>query len=209
MGRLKACPKTMEKILLVQYGPGKDSVSKYIGQKLVQKIKGYEIQHVDLAKDIPPLFDEEKMDIYVRRNYRKEEVSEAEHRVMKEMDKYKNQFLEADYLVLITPMYNFGVPAAVKAWMDSVAQAKEVFRYTEYGAEGLSKIKKAFLVVVSGSTIKDSSRDFLTGHIKVYLEFLGIKNLDILGVFGSKFMGDGKYNKADEVIVELQSSFSK
>lgn len=199
----------MKKLLIVQYGPGKDSLSKYIAQSVKKHIRNYKVEYLDLAKNIPDIFTEELMDIYVRRNYLQKEVTESEHKKMKNLDLYSKQYMDADAVVLVTPMYNFGVPAAVKAWMDAVAQAKTVFKYTEYGPVGLGKVEQIHIAIVSGSTPKDSARDYMSGHLKTYFEFLGIKNIQIDGVFGSKFMGDSKTVKADEVVLKILSGLGE
>ena len=45
-----------------------------------------------------------------------------------------SELLEADEIILGTPMYNFSVPAALKAWIDHVVRAGKTFRYTSAGA---------------------------------------------------------------------------
>src|SRR5690606_40595359 len=47
-------------------------------------------------------------------------------------------------------IYNFSIPAALKAWIDQVTRARRTFRYTEAGPEGLLKGKRAFVVFASG-----------------------------------------------------------
>jgi FMN-dependent NADH-azoreductase len=42
-----------------------------------------------------------------------------------------------DTVVLGVPMYNFGIPAQLKNWIDAIARAGVTFRYTEAGPEGL------------------------------------------------------------------------
>ncbi|MEM7499840.1 MAG: NAD(P)H-dependent oxidoreductase, partial [Pseudomonadota bacterium] len=66
----------------------------------------------------------------------------------------------ADTLVIGVPIYNFGVPAAFKAWIDLVARARRTFRYTENGPVGLLEGKRAILVVASGGTEVDGGIDF-------------------------------------------------
>src|SRR5438874_8458339 len=51
----------------------------------------------------------------------------------------------ADVVVLGVPMYNFGVPAALKNWIDAISRAGVTFRYTEQGPEGLLKGKKVYV----------------------------------------------------------------
>src|SRR5687767_6007066 len=53
----------------------------------------------------------------------------------------------ADVVVLGVPMYNFGVPAALKNWIDAIARAKVTFQYTANGPEGLLKNKKVYVVL--------------------------------------------------------------
>ena len=47
------------------------------------------------------------------------------------------ELLSADELVLVAPIYNFGVPAALKAWIDQVVRAGRTFRFTATGPVGL------------------------------------------------------------------------
>ena len=58
------------------------------------------------------------------------------------------EFLAADLVVIGAPMYNFGIPSQLKAWIDRLAVAGQTFRYTEKGAEGLAGGKQ---VIVASS----------------------------------------------------------
>ena len=49
---------------------------------------------------------------------------------------------QSDLLLLSTPVYNFSVPAALKAWIDLVARAGRTFRYTASGPVGLLRDKR-------------------------------------------------------------------
>ena len=53
----------------------------------------------------------------------------------------------ADVVVLGVPMYNFGVPAQLKNWIDAISRAKVTFRYTAKGPEGLLKGKKVYVAL--------------------------------------------------------------
>jgi FMN-dependent NADH-azoreductase len=53
-------------------------------------------------------------------------------------------------LVIVCPMWNFGIPPSLKAWIDYVVRAGKTFNYTGAGEEGLAKGKKAILVLASG-----------------------------------------------------------
>ncbi|HEY9399906.1 MAG TPA: NAD(P)H-dependent oxidoreductase, partial [Luteimonas sp.] len=40
------------------------------------------------------------------------------------------EFLDADVVVVGAPMYNFGIPSSLKAWIDRLAVAGKTFHYT-------------------------------------------------------------------------------
>ncbi len=61
-----------------------------------------------------------------------------------------------DLVFIGVPIYNFSVPAAIKAWIDMIARTRLTFRYTENGPEGLLNGKKAYVVVSSGGVPVDS-----------------------------------------------------
>jgi nitrogen fixation/metabolism regulation signal transduction histidine kinase len=63
----------------------------------------------------------------------------------------------ADIVVLGVPMYNFGIPAQLKNWIDAVTRAKVTFRYTANGPEGLLKGKKVYV------DVKDSGKGIPPG----------------------------------------------
>ena len=44
-----------------------------------------------------------------------------------------DEFLAADILVIGAPMYNFGIPSQLKAWIDRIAIAGKTFSYTADG----------------------------------------------------------------------------
>ena len=86
----------------------------------------------------------------------------------------------ADILVIGLPIYNFAVPAALKAWIDQVARAGLTFRYTEDGPRGLLEGKRAIVAVASGGTEPGSSVDFATGYVRHMLGFIGITDVEFV-----------------------------
>ncbi|MEM5581807.1 NAD(P)H-dependent oxidoreductase [Roseibium sp. AS2] len=86
----------------------------------------------------------------------------------------------ADTIVIGMPIYNFSVPAALKAWIDLVARARETFQYTENGPVGLLQGKKAYVIVASGGTKVGSEIDFATTYLGHVLGFMGITDVKIV-----------------------------
>ena len=86
----------------------------------------------------------------------------------------------ADHIVIASPIYNFSIPATLKAWIDLIARAGLTFRYTENGPEGLLKNKKATIVMASGGVPIGSENDMASGYLKFALGFVGITNVNII-----------------------------
>lgn len=83
----------------------------------------------------------------------------------------------ADTIVIGLPIYNFGVPAALKAWVDQVARAGLTFHYTENGPEGLLTGKRVIVAMASGGTQFGSEIDFATGYLRHVLGFIGLTDV--------------------------------
>ena len=90
--------------------------------------------------------------------------------------KVLDEFLAADTIVIGAPMYNFGVPSQLKAWIDRIAVAGKTFRYTENGPEGLAGDKRVIIAISRGG-FYDTTSPF--EHVETYLAglfgFIGIK----------------------------------
>lgn len=86
----------------------------------------------------------------------------------------------AGTLVISLPIYNFGIPSGLKAWIDQVARAGITFKYTPDGPVGLLEGKRAIITVASGGTEVGGPIDFATGYLRHVLGFIGIKDVEIV-----------------------------
>jgi FMN-dependent NADH-azoreductase len=100
-----------------------------------------------------------------------------------------DELQRADLIVLGLPLYNFGVPSSLKAYFDHVARAGVTFRYTERGAEGLLRGKKAIVVATRGGQYAGTPLDSQTGYVRDFLRFLGIEDVEFVYAEGLA-MGD-------------------
>ncbi len=87
----------------------------------------------------------------------------------------------ADHIILTTPMYNFGIPATLKAWVDQVCRAGVTFRYGANGPEGLLKGKSVDIIITTGGAPLNSPVDFVSGYLKQVFAFIGIEDINIIG----------------------------
>jgi len=104
-----------------------------------------------------------------------------------------------DAIVLGVPMYNFGVPVQLKAWIDAVARAGVTFRYNEQGQPvGLVSGKKFYIFTSRGGVYSSGpakALDFHETYLRGVLGFLGITDVTFVHSEGVA-MGDEAVNSA-------------
>ena len=86
----------------------------------------------------------------------------------------------ADLLVLGVPMYNFGVPAALKNWIDAIARTGVTFKYTDKGPIGLLQGKKVYVALARGGLYRDTPADTQVPYLKTVLAFLGMTDVQFV-----------------------------
>lgn len=105
---------------------------------------------------------------------RPEARTPAQQAVVAYSDRLIDELERADVIALGLPMYNFGVPSALKAYFDHVARAGVTFRYTEQGPVGLLRGKQAYLFAARGGLYNGSALDTQTAYVRDFLSFIGI-----------------------------------
>jgi FMN-dependent NADH-azoreductase len=86
----------------------------------------------------------------------------------------------ADVIVLGVPMYNFGVPAQLKNWIDAIARNGVTFRYTEKGPEGLLTGKTVYVGLARGGRYRGTEADSQVPYLKTVLGFLGMTDVHFI-----------------------------
>jgi FMN-dependent NADH-azoreductase len=84
----------------------------------------------------------------------------------------------ADAVVLGVPMYNFGVPAQLKNWIDAIARVKVTFAYTDKGPQGLLTGKKVYVALTRGGQYRNTPADTQVPYLKTVLGFLGMTDVE-------------------------------
>jgi FMN-dependent NADH-azoreductase len=121
-----------------------------------------------------------------------------------------DELKDADTLVIGAPMYNFGIPASLKQWIDAICRAGVSFKYTEQGPEGLLNVRRAFIITASGGTPIGSEMDFASRYLEHICRFLGIPEIFHIDASGSKgtpeqVIAQGK-QQVDALIAEFYSN---
>jgi FMN-dependent NADH-azoreductase len=185
--------------------PTEESVSKQLAAaffgKLIELKPEVELVNVDLYDEKPPFYSYE---LYKRAWYpvfdEGYEPSKVEDMALNYASKQAASFNEADVLVLTMPMWNFTVPAIMKAWMDQILCPGLTFSISkEDGIKPLHKVKSIVLLVASGGVYKeDDERDALTRQVRNAFGFIGIDDLEVVWAEGQNplFFDNHEENKA-------------
>ena len=153
----------------------------------------------DLANGIP-LVDE----AWIEANFTPDESRTDAHReALAFSDSLVAELGEANVIVIGAPLYNFSIPAALKAWIDMIARARLTFRYTENGPEGLLRDKKAYIVVATGGVPVGSPADFATPYLRHALAFVGITDVEVVAADRLNSQAEESMDAARARIAEL------
>ena len=99
-------------------------------------------------------------------------------------NRYVDELLAADQLVITTPIYNLSLPAALKAWIDQIVRAGRTFAKGASGFEGLATGKSALVIVASGSDFRPSTPggayNFIEPYLRAVLGFIGIADVQFV-----------------------------
>jgi len=131
----------------------------------------------DLARDPVPHLDAARFSAFTAKP---EERTPEQQAVVAYSDALIDELRRADVVVLGLPMYNFGVPSQLKAWIDHIARAGETFRYTAGGPVGLLTGKKAYIFATRGGRYAGSAADTQTQYVRQLLEFVGIDDVEFV-----------------------------
>lgn len=152
------------------------STTRTLTDQVVEKLEADTVTVRDLADGIG-LIDE----AWIGANFTDpSDRSEDQRTRLAQSDALVAELKAADTIVIGMPVYNFGIPAALKAWVDMIARARETFQYTENGPVGLLDGKRAILVAASGGTAIDSEIDFATPYMRHALGFVGITDVAVV-----------------------------
>jgi FMN-dependent NADH-azoreductase len=118
------------------------------------------------------------------------------------------QFLEADVYLLTVPMWNLGIPYALKYYIDAIVQPGYLFRYTPEGlAEGLVHGKKMIVVNSSGGDYSSEYArpfDFVESYLRAIFGFVGITDITFIRAGGMDVSPDARKAGQKAAIAEAR-----
>ncbi|KZS39040.1 hypothetical protein AWE51_10770 [Aquimarina aggregata] len=195
----------MTTTLVINYTPRKGSYTKILFDEFVKLAKKKtKLIHLDLSQTPPDLLLTENLKLIMEWNGGKRDFSESELSVLSNHNGYINQILRADNIVVAFPIYNFTLPATVKAWIDAIIVSDKTFSFNpERGFTGLCKGKKALSIIVSGFDYETSN------DVKEYGSSTIRQNFDFIGISSEQILAFGVDQNRDELTSILDNAKSE
>lgn len=157
----------------------KASTSFQLSDTIVnQLLKKYPDSNVEEL--LPEYFPHASHEFIAAYGLPKDQQTVRQNEVLTHSDEAVEQLNRADVIVIGLPLYNFGIPSSLKAWIDQIVRPGIAFTYSEKGSVGLIENKKVYLAISSGGVYSNGlSRfnDHAESYLKTVLEFIGITDV--------------------------------
>ncbi|HEM3725832.1 TPA: NAD(P)H-dependent oxidoreductase [Streptococcus suis] len=127
------------------------------------------------------------------------------------LDRYNaltQQFLSADKIVVVNPLWNLNVPSQLVSWINTINVAGLTFKYGPEGSIGLVKDKKLLHIQSNGGVY--AGQDPAAQYIKSVFEFLGFEDIHqvfIEGQSADPSQAQAIYDEAMSKIDRILESF--
>ena len=172
--------KTLQVLEISSSSRRDGSVTRQLSNDLIAALEDrfgtIETTRRDLSSGVP-FVDE----AWIEANFTPDAVRTRQHvEALAYSDELVVELKKADIVVIGVPIYNFSIPATLKAWIDMIARARLTFQYTDSGPVGLLEGKKAYLVVATGGVPVGSAIDFATPYLRHALAFVGINDVEVI-----------------------------
>jgi len=170
--------------------------------RLTQQHPDAEIIVRDVAKGLP-FVNEAMVAAY---NTPDEDRTPEQKEILQPSNELVAELQAADLLVMGVPIYNFSVPAPLKAYIDLVARANLTFTYSSECPKGLLKDRPTYIIITSGGTTVGSDIDYTSGYLKLVLGFLGIESIEIIAADSLSRTGSDKLERVRKQLQALPTA---
>ena len=109
--------------------------------------------------------------------------SAEERALLAQSDALTSEVERADIMVFAVPIYNFSIPAALKAWVDMVCR-DNVDGATAIGKSDAKRYKHAIVILTSNHTRSGADDEFASGFMQFILKFIGCTDIDMVDATG-------------------------
>lgn len=172
--------------------------------------KNYLLKSRDVGMN-PPKFP---TDDFIKANYTPETIRTQEMKnVLVYSDELIGELIDADKIVLASPMYNFSIAATLKTYIDNIVRVGRTFSLDEHGAmKGLLEGKKVLVITSRGAMSYKSGEmlhafDFQENYLRALLNFIGITDITFVHTeaqdFGTEELKNSNFEQSKKQLSML------
>ena len=198
----------MTNLLVVETSPrGENSISRNMTRRFLANWqtahpKGNIVER-DLMETELPFVTAPWLEAYFTPS---EEHSPEMRDALRLSDELVGELVAADHIVIATPVYNYNIPAVLKAWVDHIVR-----KGLTLGLDGKGMLsgKKATVLLASGGIYAEESpirdRDIATQYLRLILSVIGITDVTFVTGGGAKVVDIGEQTM-DVFIATVESA---
>ncbi|MCX8525101.1 NAD(P)H-dependent oxidoreductase [Chryseobacterium formosus] len=184
----------MKQILRIISSPRIEvSASRKLGsavlEKILEKYPDSNVKERDLTKNLVPLLE----DVHINSFFTPSESRSPEQETINQYsESLISELQEADIIIIESPMYNFSVPATLRAYFDYTSRAGYTFSYDENGPKGLLNNKKLYVAFSSGNIYSQGPYqiyDSNVPYVKNVFGFYGVTDVSVFRAEGLSIPG--------------------
>lgn len=133
----------------------------------------------EFSTETMPYMNAQHIDTYYHRREHPESISEEAPASYRPFEHYAEELIDHDTIIIAYPVYNWGPPAPIKAWIDAVMQARKM-----PGADSLPRKRIICLMTSGGQTNEDypSTISVFSYMEEVFQKILGCANVHTLSI---------------------------
>jgi FMN-dependent NADH-azoreductase len=196
------------KLLRIDSSARKNSISRQLTAEFVQSWRkqhpGGQVVERDLATThLPHITDE-----WVQAVHSDPAGHTTEQKlVLATSDALVEELRQADEIVIGAPMYNFAIPAPLKAWIDQVVRVGKTVHFHASGPKGLLQGKKVYVITSRGGAFRPGTPterfDYQEPYLRHILAFIGLTDVTFIHAENQKPGPQGETARA-AAIAQIQ-----
>jgi len=208
----------MKKVLYINGNAQKDDLSfssragKHYIDCLKKENQDVQVEVVNVYHEDIELIDDEILTTWgkLKNGVNFEDLDANIQKRIIHMNQVLEQFKNADEYLITSPLWNFGVPPMLKAYIDNICIAGETFKYSEKGPIGLMKNKKATVIQASGgifSSEEASKSEHGSNFLKTVLNFVGVEDVTTILIEGLAIPDKSQEEKLKDALELVDNLF--
>jgi len=198
------------KLLRIDSSARLSSVSRQLTGRFVQAWQKEHPQGTVIERDLTatalPLITDE----FVQAMHTNSATLTAEQKkVLAISDALVEELVQADTIVIGAPMYNFAIPAPLKAWIDQVVRAGKTVLFSASGPQGTLQGKNVYVVTSRGGAFRPGTPterfDYQEPYLRHILAFIGLTDVTFIHAENQKPGAQGEVAR-QAALAQIQQS---